>query len=209
MTARVAFSSFPPKLIVLSVLGLTQKQKCCHAAFHLVLLNAQHLLHAKNENPEGPDMMRPRGRGFSGVGAGAGPKSANGKNILCVFKSRAMVLAPGAVFTVSSTLYLSGDSWRITVTVLSPLELNTRRVSGLKHTTANKRIRSSCFKWSLSLSGNLICGFDTAIRKAGNIVHLPARLRRFPPPLTGMKTCLFCIDSNRVARDWNDHTHLT
>src|SRR3989442_958069 len=161
MTARVAFSSFPPKLIVLSVLGLTQKQKCCHA-------------------------------------------------VLCVFKSRAMVLAPGAVFTVSSTLYLSGDSWRITVTVLSPLELNTRRVSGLKHTTANKRIRSSCFIWSLSLSGNLICGFDTAIRKAGNIVHLPARLRRFPPPLTGMKTCLFCIDSNRVARDWNvDDTHLT
>src|SRR2546426_7574117 len=64
--------------------------------------------------------------------------------------------------------------------------------------------------WSLSLSGNLICGFDAAIRKAGNIVHWPARLRRFPPPLTGMKTCLFCIDSNRVARDWNvDHTHLT
>jgi len=38
MTASVAFSSFPPKLVVLSVLGLlTQKQKCCHAAFHLVL----------------------------------------------------------------------------------------------------------------------------------------------------------------------------
>ena len=36
--------------------------------------------------------------------------SANGKNILCVFKSRAMVLAPGAVFTVSSTLYFSGGS---------------------------------------------------------------------------------------------------
>src|SRR5436309_562711 len=54
MTARVAFSSFPPELVVLSVLGLlTRKQECCHAAFHLVLLNAQHLLHTKDENPEG------------------------------------------------------------------------------------------------------------------------------------------------------------
>src|SRR2546427_4841561 len=76
----------------------------------LVLLNAQHLLHARMRIRKVPDMMRPRGRRFSGVGAGAGAKSANGKNILCVFKSRAMVLAPGAVFTVSSTLYLSGDS---------------------------------------------------------------------------------------------------
>ena|SRR2546429_171798 len=54
MTARVAFSSFPPELVVLSVLGLlTRKQECCHAAFHLVLLNAQHFLHTKDENPEG------------------------------------------------------------------------------------------------------------------------------------------------------------
>jgi hypothetical protein len=57
-----------------------------------------------------PGKMLPRGRGFSAVGGGGGPRSANGRNILCVFKSRAMVLAPGSVFTVSSTLYLSGGA---------------------------------------------------------------------------------------------------
>src|SRR5947199_10106095 len=112
MTARVAFSSFPPELVVLSVLGLlTRKQECCHAAFHLVLLNAQHLLHAKNENPEGPGYDAAAGTRIFRGRRRRRPESANGKNILCVFKSRAMVLAPGAVFTVSSTLYLSGDSW--------------------------------------------------------------------------------------------------
>src|SRR5437879_2517325 len=115
MTARVAFSSFPPELVVLSVLGLTWKQECCHSAFHLVLLNWSSSTRSISYIPrmrirKVPDMILPRGRGFSGVGPGAGPISANGKNILCVFKSRAMVLAPGAVFTVSSTLYLSGDS---------------------------------------------------------------------------------------------------
>ena len=64
--------------------------------------------------------------------------------------------------------------------------------------------------WSLSLSGNLICGFDTAITQGRQHRSLAGAITKIPSPLTGMKTCLFCIDSNRVARDWNvDDTHLT
>ena len=48
------------------------------------------------------------------------------------------------------------------------------------------------------------------MRKADNIVQLLGTITKIPFPLTGMKTCSFCIDSHRVARDWNvDDTHLT
>src|SRR5882757_3170114 len=49
-----------------------------------------------------PGMSAPRE-----PGDGAGPRSDNGKNIRLVFRSRAMLRAPGEVFTVSSKLYLS------------------------------------------------------------------------------------------------------
>ena len=75
-------------------------------------------------------MTLPRGFGVSAVGAGGDPRSNNGKNIFFVFRSRVMFRAPGAVFTVSSTLYLSGDSCWMTETVPSPLEVYIRRVSG-------------------------------------------------------------------------------
>ena len=55
-------------------------------------------------------MKAPRGFGVCAVGGGGGPRSDKGKNILFVFRSRAMFRAPGAVFMVSITLYLSGDS---------------------------------------------------------------------------------------------------
>jgi hypothetical protein len=67
-----------------------------------------------------PGMTLPRGFGVSAVGGGGGARSNNGKNILFVFGSSAMLRAPGAVFTVSRTLYLSGDSCRMTETVPSP-----------------------------------------------------------------------------------------
>src|SRR6266404_4091053 len=47
---------------------------------------------------------------------------------------------------------------------------------------ANKTIGSSCFIWFLSLSGNLIGGFDSAMRKASNIVHLPGATTKMPFP---------------------------
>src|ERR1017187_2853022 len=59
------------------------------------------------------------------VAAAAGPYSAADKNSRCVFGSSAKVLAPGCVVTLSRTMYESGVASRITVTVPSPLELNT------------------------------------------------------------------------------------
>ena len=50
------------------------------------------------------------GFGFSGVGEGRGPKSETGKYTVPVLWSRAMVLAPGNVFTFCTSVYLSGLS---------------------------------------------------------------------------------------------------
>jgi len=125
-------------LVVLSVLGLlTRKQECCHAAFHLVLLNAQHFLHTKDENPEG---------------------------------------------------------------------------SGYDHATHNQRTKES--EVAVSYVSLLVrqshLRFCHRYTQGRQHRSLAGAITKIPSPLTGMKTCLFCIDSNRVVRDWNvDDTHLT
>src|SRR5260370_12401165 len=70
------------------------------------------------------------GCGCSAVGAGGGPKSGVVKYRLCVLESSAMVLAPYSVFTVSTSLYLSGvSSWKMW-TLPSRVETKISPVSG-------------------------------------------------------------------------------
>src|SRR6267143_2126172 len=66
-----------------------------------------------------------RGRGFSGVAAGGGPKSD-------VPVSSVIVRAPRCVEIVSTTVYLSGESSCATVIVPSPQDANARDVDGSK-----------------------------------------------------------------------------
>src|SRR5262249_6473799 len=62
--------------------------------------------------------------------AAVGLNSAAGKNSLCVFRSNAIVFEPVRVLIVSTAVYLSGASWRMTDTVPSPHELKTSFNSG-------------------------------------------------------------------------------
>src|ERR1035438_6653186 len=79
--------------------------------------------HAATIGPGGP---RPRppgaaaGGGVPGTGAGAGPRSGWKRYTLCVLVSTQIVFAPANVATVSTTMYLSGESWCTTVTLPSP-----------------------------------------------------------------------------------------
>src|ERR1039458_7791324 len=79
--------------------------------------------HAATIGPCGP---RPRppgaaaGGGVPGSGAGAGPRSGWKRYTLCVLVSTQIVFAPANVATVSTTVYLSGESWCTTVTLPSP-----------------------------------------------------------------------------------------
>src|SRR5438105_3389679 len=68
-----------------------------------------------------PGMNAPRGP----VGD-VGPRSDKGRNIRFVFRSSAIFRAPGAVATVSSNRYLSGESCWTMETVPSPLEMYMR-----------------------------------------------------------------------------------
>src|ERR1035441_7871003 len=62
-----------------------------------------------------------------------------------------MVLARGKVFTVSSTEYLSGLSWRITVMVPSPLELKISFVASSKAVASTwSPIGSVVMTWPVS-----------------------------------------------------------
>src|SRR5690242_8671491 len=67
--------------------------------------------HAAMTGPCGP---RPRppgaGGGASAGGAGAGPRSGWNRYTLCVLVSTQIVFAPANVGTVSTTVYLSGES---------------------------------------------------------------------------------------------------
>ena len=68
-------------------------------------------------------------RGRSGVGAGAGPKSAETVYRRWVASSSSMVRAPCLVVTLATTVYLSGESSWITVSVPSPFEAKARRLA--------------------------------------------------------------------------------
>ena len=69
------------------------------------------------------------GCGLSAVAAGGGPNFAVTVKTLCVFVSRAMVRAPGSVFTFSTTLNFCGESSFTTVSTPSPQEANASPVS--------------------------------------------------------------------------------
>src|SRR3954454_20913260 len=81
--------------------------------------------HAAMMGPCGP-RPRPPGAGVgaapgAGAGAaGAGPRSGWNRYTLWLAGSPAIVFAPANVATVSTTVYLSGESWWTTVTFPCP-----------------------------------------------------------------------------------------
>src|SRR5262249_53875695 len=70
-----------------------------------------------------PGMNAPRGLGTCAVGGGGGARSDNGRKIRLVFRSSAMLRAPGAVCTVSIKAYSSAEFCRAIETVPSPFEM--------------------------------------------------------------------------------------
>src|SRR5213083_585859 len=62
----------------------------------------------------------PFAAGAPSAGAGAGPRSGWKRYALWLVGSTAIVFAPAKVATVSTTVYLSGESWWTTVTLPSP-----------------------------------------------------------------------------------------
>src|SRR5580658_2943247 len=97
------------------------------------------------------------------------PASAVDRKRRCVLGSSAIVFALGKVLTFSTTEYLPGLSWRITVIVPSPLELKTSREAG------SKAVAST---WSPIGSVAITCpvsAFMTAI----TLLRHPINRRRF------------------------------
>src|SRR5437868_6120167 len=77
--------------------------------------------HEATIGPWGPRPRPPAaGAGAPAAGAGAGPRSGWNRYALWDFGSTAIVFAPANVATVSTTVYLSAESWWTTVTLPSP-----------------------------------------------------------------------------------------
>src|SRR5204863_6912554 len=87
-----------------------------HNRYCLMTIN-----HEATIGPCGPRPRPPPGAGAApAAGAGAGPRSGWKRYALWVVGSTAIVFAPAKVATVSTTVYLSGESWWTTVTLPSP-----------------------------------------------------------------------------------------
>src|SRR5712692_8444698 len=119
-------SQLPTKRRHLYSLELKRAVREEKLSVHFVNRHCYYLMTINHAATIGPCGPRPRppgpaaGGGAPAGGAGAGPRSGWKRYALCVTGSTAIVFAPANVATVATTVYLSGESWRTTVTLPSP-----------------------------------------------------------------------------------------